>query len=213
MKITLGIVDDQQLFLKALVTLINKFPEFEVITHAADGETFISQLGRLTDLPEMILVDVKMEGMNGPEVAEEISRRFPLLRIVALSSIDEDAAIIRMLRAGCCAYLLKDIKDDELAKALLEIHEKGFYNSDDSNLRYRRLADKAQKEPGVQLNRREKEFLKLACSDLTYKQIAKEMNVAERTVDGYRESLFEKFNVQSRVGMALEAIRLHFVQL
>ena len=213
MKITLGIVDDQKLFVKALFELIKSFQDFEVIVDCADGETFLQRLGALPELPDLVLVDVKMDGMSGPEVAQAIGQRFPLVRIVALSSMDDDVAIIRMLRAGCCAYLLKSIDDIELKRALLEVHQTGYYNADGSNIRYRRLAQEARQDPGIHLNVRETQFLKLACSDLTYKQIAAKMSVAERTVDGYRESLFEKFNVQSRVGMALEAIRLHFVQL
>jgi len=213
MKITLGIVDDQKLFVRALFELIKSFDDFEVVVDCADGETFIQQLSALPVLPDMVLVDVKMDAMNGPEVAAAIGRRFPLIKMIALSSIDEDVAIIRMLRAGCCAYLLKSIDDVELKRALLEVHKMGFYNADGSNIRYRRLAQEARREPGVHLNGRETQFLKLACSDLTYKQIAAKMSVSERTVDGYRESLFEKLNVQSRVGMALEAIRLQFVDL
>jgi DNA-binding NarL/FixJ family response regulator len=213
MKITLGIVDDQKLFLRALFELIKVFQEFEVIVEAADGEAFLGKLTALSSLPDIILCDVKMEGMSGPEVVQAIAARFPLVKIIALSSIDDDVAIIRMLRAGCCAYLLKSIDDTELKRALLEVNQTGYYNADGSNIRYRRLAQEAKDNPGIQLNHRETQFLKLACSDLTYKQIATRMNVAERTVDGYRESLFEKLNVQSRVGMALEAIRLDFVQL
>ena len=212
MKITLGILDDQKLFVRALFELIKSFQVFEVVVDCADGETFLQRLAALPASPDMVLVDVKMDAMSGPEVAQAISQRFPLIKMVALSSIDEDVAIIRMLRAGCCAYLLKSIDDTELKRALLEVHETGYYNADGSNIRYRRLAQEAR-QPGVHLNNRETQFLKLACSDLTYKQIAGRMSVSERTVDGYRESLFEKLNVQSRVGMALEAIRLHYVEL
>jgi DNA-binding NarL/FixJ family response regulator len=213
MKITLGILDDQKLFVRALFELIKSFQVFEVVVDCADGETFLQRLAALPALPDMVLVDVKMDAMSGPEVAQAISQRFPLIKMVALSSIDEDVAIIRMLRAGCCAYLLKSIDDTELKRALLEVHATGYYNADGSNIRYRRLAQEAKREPGIHLNNRETQFLKLACSDLTYKQIAGRMSVSERTVDGYRESLFEKLNVQSRVGMALEAIRLHYVEL
>jgi DNA-binding NarL/FixJ family response regulator len=213
MKITLGIVDDQNLFVRALFELIKSFQDFEVIVDCADGETFIQRLAGLPVLPDLVLVDVKMDAMSGPEVAQAISSRFPLIKLIALSSIDEDVAIIRMFRSGCCAYLLKSIDDTELHRALLEVHQTGYYNADGSNIRYRRLAQEAKQEPGAHLNGRETQFLKLACSDLTYKQIAAKMSVSERTVDGYRESLFEKLKVQSRVGMALEAIRLHYVQV
>ena len=119
--------------------------------------------------------------------------------------------IISMIKAGCCAYLLKDIHPEDLNKALHEIYYKGYYNADAVNINYRRLLQHQEKE--VQLTDKEKEFLQLACSDATYKQIAATMHLSERTVDGYRENLFRKLNVQSRTGMALEAIRRNIVSL
>ncbi len=151
--------------------------------------------------------------MDGVETAAQLTISYPLTKIVALSMKDDDNTIISMLKAGCCAYLLKDIHPAELEKALLEINDKGFYNSDALNLRYRRILMRPETEKALTLSDREKQFLQLACSDLTYKQIAAQMNVLERTVDAYRKALFEKLKVQSCTGMALEGIRRNLVQL
>jgi len=213
MKITLGIADDQQLFLKSLGTLINTFPQFDVIVDALNGEELINRIQALGNYPEILLVDVNMPILDGPATARAIFEKFPTIRVVALSMKDDDATIIEMIKAGCCAYLLKDIHPDELEKALLEIYNKGYYNADACNLNYRRLIIHSEKKETTELSGREIEFLRLACSDLTYKQIASQMHLAERTIDGYRESLFDKLNVQSRVGMALEAVRQNLVQL
>jgi DNA-binding NarL/FixJ family response regulator len=158
----------------------------------------------------MVLVDVEMEEMDGREVVGHITAGYPLVRQIALSMRDDEASIIAMLRAGCCAYLMKGIDPDDLEKALIEVHKTGYYNADGLNIHYRRLVDK---QPGIQLNVRELDFLQRACGDRTYKQIASDMNLSERTIDGYRESLFGKFKVQSRVGMVLEGIRHRFVKL
>ena len=117
-----------------------------------------------------------------------------------------------MLRAGCCSYLLKDIHPDELEKALNEINKTGYYNADAANINFRRLI-KHELEGNIELNEREKKFLQLASTDATYKQIALEMCLSERTIDGYREVLFKKFNVQSRVGLIMEALRKSIIQL
>jgi DNA-binding NarL/FixJ family response regulator len=124
---------------------------------------------------------------------------------------DEDNIIINMLKSGCCAYLLKETHPDELEKALDEITAKGYYNADAGNIRFRR--EETEKEALPQINDREKLFLQHACSDLTYKEVATLMNLSERTIDGYREALFRKLNVQSRVGLAMEAIRRGWVAL
>jgi len=116
-----------------------------------------------------------------------------------------------MIKAGCCAYLLKYTHPNELEKALHEIYIKGFYNADVSNVNYRRLLQ--FEKDSLNITDKEKTFLQYACKDITYKQIASQMNLSERTIDGYRESLFHKLKVQSRVGLALEAIRRELVKL
>ena len=212
-KITIVIADDHQLFLKSLCILIGGLGHFDIVADALNGKDLMQKLevGKLQ--PDLALIDVNMPVMDGVETARQLSEKYPLTRVVALSMKDDDNTIISMLKAGCCAFLLKDIHPVELEKALLEIHNKGFYNADALNLRYRRILMRSETEKALTLSEREKQFLKLACSDLTYKQIAVQMNVSERTVDGYREALFEKLNVQSRTGMALEAIRRNMVQL
>jgi len=145
--------------------------------------------------------------MNGAEVATLISRKYPTVKLVALSIKDDDDSVLKMIQSGCCAYLLKDMDPEELNTALIEITENGYYNADTTNLQFRRLILRAGQSSAVIMNEKEKQFLKLACSDLTYKQIASKMFLSEKTIDGYRANLFEKFNVKSRVGLALEAVR------
>jgi len=213
MKIKIGLADDHQLYTKSMSLLINSFGSFEVIVDALNGSQLIANLASAETEPDIILLDVHMPVMDGATAAQTLSEKYPLMKIVALSSAEDDTTVISMIRAGCCAYLLKDMHPDELDRALMEVFTKGYYNADASNINYRRLIRLANKEPEITLNDREKTFLQLACSDKTYKQIASDMGLAERTIDGYREILFDKFNVQSRVGMALEAVRRKYVVL
>jgi DNA-binding NarL/FixJ family response regulator len=208
----IGIVDDQVLFLKSLSTLVNTFPGFTTVLDASNGAELLKKL-KTNVLPEIILLDVDMPVMDGPATAEQLTLQYPLIKLIALSIKDDDSTIISMLKAGCCAYLLKEIHPDELEKALHEIDEKGYYNADVANINYRRLILGEQQEKANKLSEKERIFLKYACSELTYKQIAAKMKLSERTIDGYRESVFEKMNVQSRVGMAMEAIRKKIVAL
>lgn len=210
MKVTIGIADDQQLFLKSLATLINTFNRFNTVLDALNGEDLLKKLERAEEKPEIILLDVNMPNVDGLHAAKEISTRYPGIKLIALSMNDDDTTIISMLKAGCCAYLIKDIHPNELEKALEEVSQKGYYNADAVNINFRRLLLRGDTNE-VKISDRELAFLKLACTDLTYKQIASQMSLAERTIDGYRESLFEKLNVQSRVGMAMEAIRRKLV--
>lgn len=211
MKSTIGLVDDQQLFLNALSVLINTFQSFEVIIEANNGQNLVQKLRSSKIIPEIILVDVSMAVMNGPDTVKYLSDSYPDIKVVALSMKDDDAAVLSMIRAGCCAYLVKDIHPLELEKALCEIRDIGYYNGD--NINYRRLLRKTNEELESAVTSKELEFLKLAGSDLTYKQIAQQMRLSERTIDGYREALFDKFKVKSRVGMVLEALRKNLITL
>jgi len=145
--------------------------------------------------------------------AKWLQEEYPQVKLIALSMNDKDDTIIKIIKAGCCAYLLKDTHPAMLEKALHEVYDKGYYNADASNVNFRRLLMKADEDAKLSITAKEMQFLKLACSELTYKQIAAEMKLSERTIDGYRESLFQKFHVQSRVGLCLEALRKELVSL
>ncbi len=213
MKTKIGLVDDHQLFLKSLSLMLESFKVYEVILEASNGKDLQEKIKNKRELPEIILIDVNMPVMNGVETAKWLSDNYPEIKPVALSMNADDATIISMFKAGCCGYLLKDTHPNELEKALDEINRKGYYNADAGNINFRRILMKAEEKEEPLLSLKEAIFLKYACSELTYKQIASEMNLSERTIDGYREALFKKFNVQSRVGLCLEAIRKELVKL
>lgn len=213
MKRKIGLVDDHQLFLKSLSLMVESFGGYEVVVEALNGKDLQEKLkARNIDL-DIILIDVNMPQMNGIETAKWLRNDYPAVSMVALSMNDNDQIIIEMFKAGCCAYLLKDTHPTELEKALNEIATKGYYNADNGNVQFRRLLLAQDALPEIVLTANEKRFLQYACSELTYRQIAAEMHLSERTIDGYRESLFAKFHVQSRVGLCLEAIRKGYTSL
>ncbi|MVT09385.1 response regulator transcription factor [Chitinophaga tropicalis] len=213
MKTTVGLVDDHQLFIKSLSMMLDSFEEYDVIVEALNGKDLQQKLSALNVVPEIMLIDVNMPVMDGVATAAWLSEHYPAMKLIALSMNDKDTSVIKMFKAGCCSYLLKDAHPAELEKALNQVREKGYYNSETGQLNFGRLLMKAEGKPEITVSAKELQFLKLACSDLTYKEIAGMMNLAERTIDGYRESLFQKFGVQSRVGLCLEALRKEFVTL
>ncbi|MDB5199998.1 MAG: DNA-binding response regulator [Chitinophagaceae bacterium] len=213
MKIPVGIIDDHQLFLKSLGLMLSSFDNYAVVIEAVNGKELQQKLQTTEILPQIILLDVNMPVMSGVETATWLRVNYPGIKVVALSVNDTDKAIISMIRAGCCAYLLKDIHPNELEKALDEINLKGFYNADAGNINYRRLLMYEDKNDPQYITEKEKQFLQFACLEMNYKQIADAMSVAERTVDGYRESLFTKLGVHSRIGLILEALKRDLVKL
>jgi DNA-binding NarL/FixJ family response regulator len=211
MKIKVGLVDDHQLFLKSLSLMLETLKDFEVVLEALNGKDLQQKLAQKKALPDLMLLDVNMPVMDGIETTAWLQEHHPGIKLIALSMNDKDGAIIKMFKAGCCAYLLKDVHPTVLEKALHEVYTKGYYNADAAQFNPGRLLHKAEKE--LLLTPKEQQFLKLACTEMTYKMVASEMGVTERTVDGYREALFQKFGVQSRVGLCLEALRKEFVSL
>jgi DNA-binding NarL/FixJ family response regulator len=209
-KINIGIVDDHQLFSKSLGMLLSSFSNVQVVIDAVNGKNLQEKMVVATTIPAIMLIDVSMPIMDGAQTAEWLHIAYPKIRLVALSMDDNEETVIKMLKAGCCAYLFKDIHPTELEKAIHEVYQIGYYNP---SVSYQKLRAKSDEVSQLNFTERDIEFLKLSCSDLTYKDVALQMNLSERAVDGYRETLFRKLNVTSRTGMALEAIRRGLVRL
>ncbi|UHG92491.1 response regulator transcription factor [Spirosoma oryzicola] len=215
MPTSIAIADDHQLLAEALSDLIQKFDGYEVLYVAANGRDL---LNRMSDgpLPDIALVDLHMPDMDGFETAAQLRQHYPTVRVLALSMSDREEYIVRMMRNGARGYLLKGCRPVEFRQALDEVINKGFYYSDfltSQLIRNLNTAETGNEAPVFNLNSREYDFLKMACSELTYNEIADKMCVSPRTVDGYREVVFQKMSVKTRVGMVIEAFRHGLVEL
>ncbi|TRZ42572.1 response regulator transcription factor [Robertkochia solimangrovi] len=210
---TIAIVDDHLLFAESLQKLVESFDEYKVIFHATNGKQFIGQLSEDNSKPDIVLMDINMPIMSGIETMQWLKDNLPDQKVLALSMDDSEATIIQMLRLGARGYLLKDINPEDFEKALKDVSDKGFYFSDRVTST---LLDNLDKDPSKQeitLKDREIEFLKLACTEKTYKSIADEMFLSPKTIDGYRETLFEKLHVKSRIGLVLYAIKHNIIEV
>lgn len=210
---TVGIVDDHVLFAQSLQGLINSFENFEVVFMAKNGNDLINKLDTATENPNIILLDINMPVMNGFETIKWLNEHEPDIQVLALSMDDDEETIIQMLRLGSKGYLLKDIHPDILKSALTEVIEKGHYYSDHVT---QALLDSVNKTSEGSINgtftTRELEFLELACSDKTYKEIADDMCLSPKTIDNYRDTLFKKLEVRSRIGLVLYALKHKLVE-
>lgn len=200
------IVDDHLLFAQALENLVNTFDHFKVLYHVKNGQEFLDKLEDAESIPDVALMDINMPVMNGIETMQRLNKSHPDIRVLALSMDDDEGTIIKMLRAGAKGYLLKDIHPDTFRLALNDVTQKGFYYSD--RITNTVLSSLHKNEPPeIHLKDREIEFLKLVCTEKTYKEIASDMFLSPKTIDGYRESLFEKLQVKSRIGLVIYAIK------
>ena len=209
MNATVAIVDDHHLLAQALAELVGRFTDYTVLFVAENGLDMITHLDR-GHRPDVVLLDVSMPEMDGYETAKYLKDNHPGIRPIALSMFDDEKVILRMVQNGARGYLLKGCQPTELRQAMDEVRIRGFYHSERLTEVLIGQLNPPEQRPAshkVSLNERELEFLKLAGTDLTYGGIADKMCVSPRTVDGYRESVFEKLGVKSRVSMALEAVR------
>jgi DNA-binding NarL/FixJ family response regulator len=210
----IALVDDHTMFRKGLAVLIDLFPGYKVLMDVANGREFIDQLDP-EHLPDIVLLDIHMPVMDGYTTAAWLHEHHPGIRVLALSTMDSDTTIIKMIQQGARGYILKDADPKELQMAFEEILAKGYYYNEILTRKVIQSIHHGGSDSSLfpKITDREMEFLKQACSEKNYQQIADEMFVSERTVDGYRESLFKKFNVSNRVGLVLYAIKNQLVQL
>jgi two-component system invasion response regulator UvrY len=211
------LVDDHVLLRNGLASLIRSFGRFDVLFEASDGKDLIRQL-KISRLPDIILLDIGMPEMDGYETACYLRQHYPDIRVLALTMTDTDSSVVRMLKNGARGYILKDIDANGLERALDTLADKGCYYTE---MVTEKLIDtvgphgepKRRLHDLLALNDREVEFMKLACTEWTYKEIADRMYLSPRTIDGYRDALFEKLNVRTRVGLAMYAVKNGIVHL
>jgi DNA-binding NarL/FixJ family response regulator len=208
-KIRIALVDDHVILRKSLRVLIDMLEDFEIVLEAGNGDEFIQQLNK-ENMPEIVLMDISMPFKDGVETTWWLKQSHPMVKVLALTMIKNDFIIIRMLRNGARGYILKDCEPAELRAALHQVKEKGYYYNE---LITPQLKSSSQKGEQLMFTEQEINFLRWSCTEKNHKQIAEEMNLSPRTVDGYRDSLFKKLNVNTRVGIALYAIKHGLVQL
>jgi len=204
------LVDDHRLFRSGIASLINKFPKYKILFEAGDGEELMRKLTPKVQ-PDIILLDINMPKKDGIATAQWIRDTYPDIKIIVLSMFEDADKVLQMMKIGVKGYILKDAEPVEFEKALQKVSEGDVYYPEFVT-RYLIQNFNIQAE-SIKLNTREIEFLKLAGSELTYKEIAEQMCISARTVDGYRDQLFEKLNVKSRVGLVLYAIKNKLIDL
>ncbi|RWY45990.1 response regulator transcription factor [Mucilaginibacter gilvus] len=213
-KIDIAIVDDHTLFRQGLMGLLTESGRINVVFDASNGADMIQKIGKQA-LPSVILMDITMPVMDGYETTKWLKQNHPEINVLALSMFEEDKPIIEMLKSGAGGYMLKQSKVADLVNAIAGINEHAFYiNELVSGKLLRNIQNKqAVKNNFSDLNSNELRFLELCCSDLTYKQIADQMNLSPHTIDNYRESLFQKFETKSRTALVISALKNGLIKI
>ncbi|MEQ6123764.1 response regulator transcription factor [Pseudotenacibaculum sp. MALMAid0570] len=207
MKYSVVIVDDHTLLSQAIGAMVDTFDKFKVLYTCKNGKELIEKFSEIpANVPNVVLMDINMPIMNGIETTEWINKNHPTVNVMALSVEDADTTILKMLKAGAIGYLLKDTEKRVLEHALIEVVENGFFHTKNvTNLLLQSISGKSKRN--IEFKENEITFMKLACTELTYKEIADRMCLSPKTIDGYRDVLFTKLNVKNRVGLVMYAIK------
>lgn len=204
------LADDHVLLRDALANLINAFDDFRIIGTADNGEALLSLIQHQVP-PDLLLLDLNMPTMDGYEAARQVQKKFPAVKMIILTMYDSEIALIRLLQIGVRGFLKKDIHPAELKIALKAVVEDGYYYTNTATGKIASFFYKSHQNH-VPMDRNllseiEIQFLKYASTDMTYKEIAMHMRLTPRTIDSYRDGLFEKLDVKSRVGLAIYSVK------
>lgn len=223
-KISVAIVDDQNLFRQSLAMLINSIDNLNLVTDSPGGQELLDTLKVLNTGVDVAVIDMDMPGMNGIQLNKLLHELYPETKVIILSVHVNEALISKMINAGAASYLAKNCDKDELITAINTVHEKGFYfnnealNAIRNSSNHRGQAHTLLNAIPVALTKREKQLLLLICKEYNNAEIAAELFLSVRTVEGHRNNLLIKTNCRNTAGLVLFAIKygvfeVHFNQV
>jgi DNA-binding NarL/FixJ family response regulator len=212
---TVAIVDDYVLIRRALVQLIENFDgKYQVLYEYSNGVEFLENL-ILKLPPDIVVLDVMLPAMAGLELADILKREYPSIKVVGISVFHNMHVVDRMRSLGAMGFVTKDVDPVQFHRALDAVAcGETYFPPHNAGPGQITLGCK-EKDPvsAPPLNTKELEFLRLCATEMTYKEIASKMRVKTRTVDNYRDSLFEKLNVISRSGLIMFAFKVGLAEI
>ncbi|MEO5947762.1 MAG: response regulator transcription factor [Chitinophagaceae bacterium] len=212
--IKIAIADDYKIYRDGLKVGLSADENLEVIFEADNGEELMK--GLETNSPDVIIMDLKMPIMDGMEATKEVRKKYPAIKVLVVTMYDDDKFIIHLMENGANGYLLKNTEPDEIRKSIYSVHENGYYFNDIVNKALlKKLVLKNNLKPSfnqnVELTERELEVLKLICEEKTAAEIAKDIFLSPRSVEGIRQRLIEKVGVRNTAGLVMFAVKNNIV--
>ena len=216
--IKIVLADDELLFRKAIAFLLQYENNFEVVYEASNGNEVINYINNCQQLPDIILMDLKMPDLNGVETTKILNKEFPGVKIIALTSYNTKSFIANMLDVGACSYLVKNATPKEMITTINEVYDNGFYYNQDvmdvinSDIVATKVFSKTILDNDY-FTTREKEVLQLVCQQYNNAEIAQKLFISARTVEGHRNNILIKSGTKNLAGLVVYAIQNKLVQL
>lgn len=215
-KIDVVITDDHKLFRKGIRSLLGDFDFINRLYEAGNGRELLELLEKTTPKPDVILLDLKMPEMDGMEANKKLKELFPEIKVIVLTMEDDEQFILHLINEGVNGYLMKNADPDELEMALKKVVENDFYFTDDiSDLVFRNFIS-GKKNVHITdsfLSPREIQVLELICKEYTAAEIADELVLSVRTIDGFRSKLLQKTGTKNMAGLVVYALKNRIVDI
>lgn len=212
----IAVTDDEDLFRKGLTRILSDVDKVEILFDARNGRDLLDKLQGHKGQPDLVLLDLQMPEMDGVDTLRVLSKTYPALKVVILTSHYNATMILKMIELGACAFLAKNTPLEELVATIKNVIDNGFhYDSFTVKLLWERT--KGERPPADEgdkaLTKREREVLELIGKQYTNKEIADELHISPRTVEGHRNRMLEKTGSKNTVGLILYAIERGIVEL
>lgn len=217
--IRIAIVEDQPLARHSLSALLKTIDGLQLIMEAADGGTFLQLLAGNCPVPDIAIIDINMPGLTGMDLNELLRERYPSIKVIVLSIHTQERLISKMINAGARAYINKNCEVSELVNAIRAVYQVGFYMNEQTMKAIQNVAGYRNKKVKnlhaipIELTAREKEVLTLICKEQSNSEIADNLNLSIRTVEGHRNNLLMKIGCKNTAGLVLFAIKYGIVDV
>ena len=217
-KIKVGLVEDQFLFRKGIKAILSVWSDIEVMFESAEGYSVIQKLKESTDIPDVMLVDLSLppdgkKECSGLDVTNALKENFPEIKIIILSVHKNDHFIAELIKTGAHGYLVKDSNPQEVYDAIVTVHTRGIYINERTLLAIQSNVHKknngktvGNKGTDSVLTKREEEILMLICKQKTTDEIAEELFISPKTVNGHRNNLLQKTGSRNVAGLVAYAL-------
>ncbi len=209
--INIAIAEDQVLFRKGIIALLNSFENIQVVIDAENGADLLQKLESSTETIQVIFLDINMPILNGIETMKVVRTKYPYIKNIILTVHEEDKFINKLIEEGANAYLAKNSQPDEVEKAINTVVSHDYYFNEKTIRAMHSHVQTRQKKfsllPIDNITSREKEIIQLICKEFTTSEIAEKLFISERTVDGHRNNLLLKTGCRNTAGLVLYAIK------
>ncbi len=213
--IKIVIADDHEIFRDGFKVMLRKQEDVQIVAEAENGRELL-QLAEQHQ-PDVVITDIKMPHVDGVEATREIKTRWPHIEVIALSMFDEENLVVDMLEAGAKGYLLKNTHKAEVLQAVKAVYKGETYYCNATSTKLAQMIAKSHFNPYKNkkptFNAKEVEIIKLICQELSNKEIASQLGLSIRTIEGYREKILEKIEAKNIAGLVIYAIKNNLYQV